>query len=201
MSKKLYHIPFFNVNSFIKENREIIQNSINNKIYYNYIKPFAKSYYYLEIQKFIKMLKIESDLQFAIKTTNYFNSEYFLNEVFKNLNLAKFDLKNITTNEFMYLFLYILNKYNKNLSDNFLDKLFLHYHVMLNKDLNNRLNHKEIVLSLIKLNYYTIKESFGEVDSQAFFKIFINEKLEIEEYGKSIKTLRKKSYKKLLDYF
>jgi hypothetical protein len=51
---------------------------------------------------------------------------------------------------------------------------------------------------LAKSKKVTLKESFGEENGSAFFKLFVDGKICIGERGKRIKTLRKKAYKRLL---
>jgi hypothetical protein len=79
----------------------------------------------------------------------------------------------------------------------FIQKTFLHYHTAFNAESNIHIDHQEMSHALAKSKKVTLKESFGEEDGGSFFKIYIDDKIQVEERGKRIKTLRKKAYKRL----
>ncbi len=83
--------------------------------------------------------------------------------------------------------------------ENFAQKTLLHYHTGFNTESNIQIDHQDICHTLAKTKKITLKESFGEEgEKAAYFKIFIDGIIAIEERGKRIKTLCKKAYKRLL---
>jgi predicted nucleotidyltransferase len=65
-----------------------------------------------------------------------------------------------------------------------------------NSDIN--IDHKEIVVYLAKQKGIKLKESFGEDEKGAYFSLKVGDE-SITLRGKSIKSLRKKVYKKALE--
>jgi len=81
-----------------------------------------------------------------------------------------------------------------------LPKSFLHYHSLLNKSSNIRLDYRDIAIALAKNKNIQLKESFGETkEGDSFFKIFLNSEIVVNKRGKSIKTLRKIAYREVID--
>ena len=193
MAKKVYHIPLQQTLEFIKANKAELKYMLNNTKLLEYNKLLGKSYYCLEIEKFINFFKIDKDPTFRLKTLEYFNSIKFLEEIYKLLNFSN-------QKDFFYSFCYVLNKKIPKLFELFMQKVFLHYHTAFNKNSNITIDYKEMALTLIKSKNITIKESFGENEENSFFKILLDDKIVIDERGKLIKTLRKKAYKNLFYY-
>jgi teichoic acid transport system ATP-binding protein len=98
----------------------------------------------------------------------------------------------------IYAFCYILESRNKELFKNFLEKVFIHFSSFVNRNSDININHKEIVVYLAKQKGIKLKESFGEDEKEAYFSLKIDDK-SITFKGKSIKSLRKKVYKKALE--
>lgn len=78
-------------------------------------------------------------------------------------------------------------------------KLFLHFHETLNRDTNVVIDYKGMAKTIAQTRKLDLKESFGESEGKAFFRLMLNGRIAVEEEGRSIKTLRKKAYKKLLN--
>ena len=199
MAKKIYNIPLSKVQVFIKEHRTVLNKILSNKQYLEYVKRFGKSYYDQEIESFITFFKIDKDIPYALKTVNYLSSNSFYEEIFALLNFSQFDFDKykIAQRDFFYGFCYVLKKRDDELLKTLLAKLFLHFHSSQNENSNININFKEMTKALAKTNKLLIKESFGEDENSWYFKIFVDGKDFIELRGKSIKTLRKKAYRKL----
>jgi hypothetical protein len=75
---------------------------------------------------------------------------------------------------------------------------FIHYSSFIAKNSDIELNHESIVRFLAKQRDIKLKESFGEDKEEAYFCLKIDDK-SITFKGKSIKSLRKKVYKKALE--
>ncbi|MDD3466478.1 MAG: hypothetical protein PHE67_04935, partial [Campylobacterales bacterium] len=73
---------------------------------------------------------------------------------------------------------------------------FLHFSPTFTPKSNVKINHEAMVRNLLKPKIP--KESFGESEEGAFFKIILDSVTVVEMKGKSIKTLRKKCYDTLL---
>jgi len=202
MAKHFYHIPLQKTLSFIKTHKSTLRTLATDKRRLDYQKQLGKSYYMLEIEIFIDFFKIDKDLDYALKTIEYFNARVFMTEIDKILNFSQFELltKNIDTKEFFYAFCYLYAKEDTEDFSLFIQKTFLHYHTAFNSNSNIHIDFQELSQTLAKSKNITIKESFGEEKENAFFRIWIEDKIEIEEQGKRIKTLRKKAYKRLFYY-
>jgi len=206
MAKKIYHIPLDGTRVFIKENRADINKLLNDKQYLQYNQKFGKTHYELEIEKFITFFHINKNIAYSLQTINYLSSSLFFENIFTLLNFNQFDFikSKINQKEFFYGFCYILHTKNNKLFEYLLEKLFIHFHSTLNNNTNTNIDFKEMAKELLKMKKLTLKESFGENESNAYFKIFITDTPNIEVEGSSIKTLRKKAYRKLfyklLDY-
>ncbi len=202
MAKHIYHIPLQNTLHFIKNNKTQLKHLTTDKKQLEYYKLLGKSYYYLQIEEFIAFFKIDKDLSYALNTIEYFNSVIFLDEVFKSLNFTQFNLEegNVNPKDFFYAFCYLYFQNSAEDFNLFMQKTFLHYHTAFNKNSNININHKEMCHTLAKSKNMVLKESFGEDDTKSFFKIFLDDKIIINENGRLIKTLRKKAYKKLFYY-
>ena len=202
MAKKVYHIPLQKSLQFIKANKAEINRLTIDKKYLEYCKLLGKSYYHLQIEKFINFFKIDKDLTHSLKTIEYFNSIKFFDEITHLLNFSQFDLEksNTSKKDFFYALFYIFNKNDNELFELFIHKIFLHYHTAFNNSSNISIDYKEMAQTIARSKELAIKESFGEDDKNSFFKILLNDKVIIDEKGKLIKTLRKKAYKNLFFY-
>lgn len=202
MAKKIYHIPLDITRVFIKENKSILNKLLNDKQYLEYTKRFGKSYYDKHIEEFIIFFKIDKNITYALKTINYLSSNSFFDDIFELLNFSQFDFKssNISQRDFFYGFCCIMTKEDEELFEYLLHKLFIHFHATLNNDTNINIDFKDMAKDLANTKKMKLKESFGEDELGGYFKININDKVFVNLKGKSIKTLRKKAYKKLFYY-
>jgi hypothetical protein len=122
-----------------------------------------------------------------------------MTELHKILNLSQFELSQhqVETKAFFYAFCYHYAKNDAEAFALFMQKTFLHYHTAFNAVSNIHIDHQEMSHALAKSKKVTLKESFGEEEGCSFFKIYIDDKIQVEERGKRINTLRKKAYKRL----
>ena len=196
MAKKVYHIPIQQAHAFIKNNKLTLIKLTREPKYLEYSKLLGKSYYSLEIEIFIKFFKIDKSLDYSLSTMEYFHSTNFLNEVFKLLNFSQFEIES-KQKDFFYGFCLLFYQQDASAFSAFMQKLFLHYHTAFNSHSNIEIDYQEMSHSLLKSQKRECRDSFGEEKEEAFFKILIDEGVEIIEIGKRIKTLRKKAYKRL----
>jgi len=182
MAKKIYNIPLQKVKEF-KKHTKITQTEF-------YI-TFGRVHYTIEIEKFIYSLKLQKDKTNAIKITKEFLNQKFIEQVSTLLEFSQKD------ESLFYAFCYELYLKEKELFELFLEKLFIHFYSSYTKKSKIIIDYVEMAKELAKLKHLKLKDSFGEVDKKSFFKIYVNGKVVIELYGNSIKTLRKKAYKKL----
>ena len=199
MAKHLYHIPLQNTLTFIKTHKSTLNTFLKNKKLLAYHAQLGKSYYTLEVETFITFFKIDKELDYALKTLEYFHSSVFMAELYKVLNFSQFELEahKVQSKEFFYAFCYVYAKHDAQNFALFIDKTFLHYHTAFNAESNIHIDHKEMSHTLAKGKKLSIKESFGEEGEESFFTLRLNDALVVEEKGKRIKTLRKKAYKRL----
>ncbi len=130
----------------------------------------------------------------------FFNSNIFFKKLYEHLNFSAFLKPTDDIKAFSYGFVAIFFAIDKELCKKLFQKLFLHYQSSVNNPSNIEINFKDIVTTLAKLRKQNIKESFGEdKNKKAFFKLYVDEKLEVSLSGKSIKTIRKKAYKALFE--
>jgi len=202
MAKHFYQIPLEKSLIFTKENKSSLNRFVTDKKRLAYYRDFGKSYYNLEIEEFIKFFKIDKDLDYALKTVEYFNSKVFIEHIQKVLNFSMFKLQENGVNgkEFFYAFCYLYSSKDKEGFNHFMQKSFLHYHNGFKNESDIKIDYKEFSLAIAKSKRVEIKESFGENEKGSFFKLFVNGKQVVDEQGKRIKTLRKKAYKKLFYY-
>ncbi|WP_320035777.1 hypothetical protein [Halarcobacter sp.] len=198
MAKHIYHLPLQDTLKFFKENKTFINEGLNNTAIFEYRKLYGRTFYELQIKEFIEFFKIDKDLSYALKTINYFKSENFLNNIYTFLNIdTRNSSKSIPNRDFLYTMIYIFNDKNKELCNKFFHKVFLHFFTTLNQNTNTQIDYIDLSKTLAKNRKIVLKDSFGEKEDNSYFKIFLNDKIEVEHYGKSIKTLRKKAYKQL----
>ena len=202
MAKHFYHIPLQRTLQFIKENKSQLNSIYHDKKQLAYYKELGKSYFALEVEKFIEFFKIDSSIEYAVKSLEYFNSLIFVDELYKILNFSQFKLEDekFEKKSFFYAFCYLYAKRERDEFELFFQKTFLHYHTSFNQNSNIEINHKEICHALAKSKQLTLKESFGEDDDGGFFKLLVDEEVVIDEKGNRIKSLRKKAYKKMMKH-
>lgn len=196
MAKHIYHIPLKDIKNLILINSSKINEVLNNKQVFEYRKSFGKSYYMLEIEKFIEFFKINKDYEYALKTIKYFTSENFMKEIYKLLNLDDLNIA-INLRDYFYCLIFILKKEDIELFHKFFHKVFLHFHSSLNNSSKINIDFIDLAKTLAKNRKIKLKESFGEDENESYFKIYCDDILKIDFRGKSIKSLRKKAYKRL----
>ena len=201
LAKKLYAVPLRKALELVKEHKSSFRKLAQDRKLLEFYKLLGKSYYLLEIEKFIKFYKIDKDANYALKVLESFNSKVFIKELSLRLNFAQFGLEksNIELKEFFYGYLYLMQSLDRELFEHFLEKLFIHYHIAFKANTSIDINFKEMAIAIAKNRKLSIKESFGESEAgKAFFKIIEDGKTVVNREGKSIKTLRKQAFK---DYF
>jgi hypothetical protein len=77
MAKKVYHIPLQQALDFTKTNKSTLTKLTNNPKNLEYSKLLGRSYYTLEIEKFIRFFKIDKDVNYALSSIEYFHSNIF----------------------------------------------------------------------------------------------------------------------------
>lgn len=202
MAKHFYHIPLHNALGFIKAHKSQLNQLTQNKKQLEYNKLLGKSYYLLQLETFVSFFKIDKDLDYALKTMEYFNSVLFLDTLSKSMNFSQFKLleNQVQNKDFFYAFCYLYAQQSPEAFVHFMQKTFIHYHTAFNQNTTTKIDHKEMCQTLLKSKKMTVKESFGENEKGSFFKILMDDKVIISEKGKVIKTLRKKVYKNLFYY-
>jgi len=202
MSKKINHIPLEKTRVFIAKNKAKLNKILTNKQHLQYSQRFGKNHFENKIEDFIIFFRIDKNISYALQTINYFNSNKFVENISNLLNFKQFDFDKNKTNqkEFFYGFCYILYINEKELFETFCEKLFVHFHSSLNTNTSTNIDFKDMAIELAKTKKIKLNESFGELDKQSYFIIKNENKILVDIKGKSIKTLRKKAYKKLFYY-
>ena len=197
MAKKLYAIPLKQLLIFIKENRSEIYKIDKDVKYKEYSVILGKSYYILVIEEFLHKFKIQKNLDMFLKMMSYFNSNSFIDEI---LQLLNFKLFKIRSKEFFYGFVFVLQSKDRVLFEKFFETLFIHFSSFVNQNSNITINYKDIVTFLAKQKNLEIKESFGKLANKdmVYFKLGVGDKIVVKN-GKSIKVLRKKVYREMID--
>lgn len=196
MARKLYSIHYEKVAHFVKINKAEIKAHLTSASF-EYAKLFGNTLYEMRIKKFLEQFKIEKDKSYALEVISYFKSVIHIEKMLAHIGLSVFMEKN--PKELFYVFVYILEQSkDEDIKDIFFYQSFLFYVFSLNKSSNIIIDHKKMSLSLMKTSCpnITIKESFGENDNQAYFILTLSNGDTFKEVGTSIKTLRKKVYKK-----
>ena len=201
MAKKLYAIPLKKVLTLTNDHKSTFNTLTKNRQHLEYAKLLGKSYFSLEVEKFIQFFHIDKETGYALKTLESLHSKVFIDELSLRLNFTQYALEehNIETKAFFYGYMYLLQGLDKALFEHFLEKLFIHYHIAFNSSSGTEINFMQMANSLAKNRKLDIKESFGETEpNKAYFKLLENGKTLVFKEGKSIKTLRKQAYK---EYF
>ena len=200
MSKKFYHIPLQKMRLFLKNNKSELNATLKNYDASMYAKNFGRAYYELEIEEFILFFKIDANLGYALKTINYFHSEVFLKILYEQLNFEQFEGTNISDKEIFYIIVYLYKKYKPKEFHTFIHSFMLHFFSSSQDSSKLYVNHKDMLNTLVTQNKGVLKETFGESEGKSYFKLTLNESFTMQLEGKSIKTLRKKLYKKFFLY-
>ena len=206
MSKKLYSVGFEKTKLFIEKNKKLFRENINDNNKLHFYSTFGKSYYELEIFDFFKKHSIQKDTSYSMKLFNHFKSNEFILQTLKYSGLLDIltdeEKSNENNKEFLisyfYNCCYLLNEKIKNdkAEETFFYLNFLHHSSSFSSSNNININHEAIIKNILKPEFP--KESFGEINNEAFFKLIYKNEVIISLNGTSIKTLRKKAYKQFL---
>ena len=197
MAKKLYALPLKQLLDFIKENKSEIYRLDKDAKYKEYAVMLGKSYYVLYVEEFLHKFRIEKNIDIFLKMMNYFNSNTFIDEIFHLLNFKAFKIQ---PKEFFYGFVFLLQSKDRVLFEKFFEATFIHFSSFVNQNSNITINYKDIVTFLAKQRNLEVQESFGELANKdmAYFRLSVGDETVVKN-GKSIKVLRKKVYKQMLD--
>lgn len=196
MARKLYSVKYEKVAQFVKSNRAEIKAHLSSN-HFEYAKLFGNTLYELRIKNFIEQFKIEKDKSYALEVISFFKSSAHIEKLLSHIGLL---YDNKTPKEIFYIFVYVLEHSKaEDIKDIFFYQSFLFYLFTVNKSSDIHIDHKPMSLSLLKTSYpnITVKESFAENADGVYFAIKLSSGYEITENGTSIKTLRKKVYKRL----
>ncbi|WP_456401149.1 hypothetical protein [Persephonella sp.] len=210
MGRRLKFIGFDNINRYISEKEEKIQEIINNSTSFEYAKTLGKAIYHLKIKEFIERFKLDKNKSYRLKVFNTLSSFECINELYKRTDFQKllkgnYDKASILNT--FYVVVYQINEdLNKETKEDYLSRdieerifirYFLHFYLSTRPDKGRNIDYQNMVKVLLKGKIADIKERTINVNgSVAFILIFNNEEI-FNQMGKSIKTLRKKAYKKL----
>jgi len=125
MAKKLYHLPVQQLKIFITHQKSTLRSDIKNSKKLEYVKRFGKASYLLEVERFICFLKIEKNLDHALKLIKYFESEAFIQEISMLMRLQDFCEGK---REHFYLVLHHLKEREPELFFTFLHQCFMHFY-------------------------------------------------------------------------
>ncbi len=201
MAKHFYHIPLQSTLHFIRDHRSDLQTLANDTKMLYYRSQIGKSIYILEIEKFIAFFKIDKETDYALKTLEYFTSKPFIDEMARLLHFEQFTLadRKVENKSFFFGFCAVYADREPDLFSHFIEKTLLHYHSAFHKSANIVIDYRDMCHYLAKSKHIALKESFGEVEGDSFFKIAVNGTPAVSLRGKRIKTLRKKAYRQLLN--
>jgi len=197
MAKKLYSVGLEKSLKDLENIKSELNRLTKENQYLELHQLRGKAYYFLEIEKFINFFKIDKDTTYTLKTIEYFNAKIFIQIVAKHFNFTQYKIKEENLKPFFYAFCSLFERFDSESFSNLFFKLFLHYHSQVNNSSNIEIDFKDICQLLAKNRDLTIKESYKEVENRVVFNLLLNKKVALSLKGKSIKTLRKKAYKKL----
>ncbi|WP_457624687.1 hypothetical protein [Persephonella sp.] len=213
MGRKLRFIGVEKINKYISEKEEIIQEILNNPTYFEYAKTFGKAAFYLKIKEFIERFKLDKNKSYGLKVFNVLSSFECINELFKRTYFQKLIKGNYEKSNVMstfYVFVYLMNKELQEKSGNFhksrdIDerlfvRYFLHFYLSTRPDGGRNVNYQDMVKYLLKGKIADIRERVLNLNGSTNYILIFNGKEVFNETGRSIKTLRKKGYKKLFYY-
>lgn len=197
MARKLYSIKYEEVSNFIKNNKTKIDEYLLSTSF-EYAKLFGNAIYEMKIKNFIEQFKIDKDKVYALEVVSFFKSSSYIEKILSHIGtLSPTDKK---SKDLFYVLVYVLeHSKSEDIKEILFFRSFLFYVFSIKKSSNINIDHKRMSLSLLKTSYTNIvvKESFSENTECAFFTIKLSNGYKITENGNSIKTLRKKVYKRL----
>lgn len=206
MSKKLYAIGFEKVKTFAQEHKSHFRATLNDTSSTHVMAVFGKSHYELAILDFFKSHSILKNPSYAMRLLEYFKSSDFIIQTLQHSGLYTLltlsEKKGANVNDLLVRYFYacchLLHEKFKNDEINralfYLN--FIHHAAQVQAKSGIEKNPEAMAKHLLKPKIP--KESFGESEEGAFFKLILDSVSVVEQKGKSIKTLRKKSYAILL---
>jgi len=211
MAKKLYSTGIRYVQQFITEHKSHINALLQNPLSFEYSKIFGRSHYEIKIQEFIEAFKIDKDLDYAVSVLNNYKSYTFIYELYRRLNLERFETPKVAQmplhaqkdmhKSIFYTFVFYVQSLPDPLHEEIHKRLFrfyfLHMLMMVHRKSNLVLDYQKLCQGLLKQKQLNVKESFHTQEDKAVFKLFLSGRELLQMEGKSLKTLRKKAYKKL----
>jgi len=211
MGRKLKFVGFDKINKYIDEKEDIIIQTFKNPVKFEYSRTFGKAIYHLKIKQFIEQFRLNKNISYALKTFNLLSTYECINEFIERTKLKNLiehtqdqsTYKNQALNKF-YSFVSILTEDNSNFSkeiqERIFQKYFLHYYLWVRADKGREINYQDMVKYLLKGKIADVKEQYKQLEDKVIFNLIFNGELITSLEGKSIKTLRKKAYKKLFFY-
>lgn len=211
MGRKLKFVGFDKIDKYINEKEDIIIQTFKNPVKFEYSRTFGKAIYHLKIKHFIEQFRLNKNISYALKTFNLLSSYECINEFIERTKLKNFIentkdknlYKNQVLNKF-YSFVFILTEDNSSFSKKIQERIFqkylLHYYLWVRADRGRELNYQNMVKYLLKGKIADVKEQPKQLEDKVIFNLIFNGELITSLEGKSIKTLRKKAYKKLFFY-
>ena len=206
MSKKLYAVGFEKVKAFANEHKTHFRTTLNDTKTLHMMAIFGKSHYELSILEFFKSHRIHQNLAYALRLLEHFKTTDFIVQTLQHSGLyalltptQKSDsAKNELLVRYFYACVYLLHEKLKDEAINraIFELNFLHHSAQTQTESGIEKNSEAMARNLLKPKIP--KESFGESEEGAFFKLILDSVTVVEMKGKSIKTLRKKSYDTLL---
>jgi len=190
MAKKLYHLPLQRIRTFLSEHKSTLGSNLKNSKKLEYSKRFGKAYYLLEIERFVSFLKIDKELEYALKLIGYFESKKFIDQL---INLMELESFCEAKREHLYSVLHYLQEHEPKLFADFLQQSFMHYHTSQTQ--TPKTNPQTLATALAKSKKIDFKESFGEEEGEAYFRIVVGGVVVVEKRGKMIRRLKKEAYK------
>jgi hypothetical protein len=213
MAKRLYHIGIDKIKTYILNQKSKIAQNIHDKDRFEISKVFGRTYYEVALHDFCMKYKIDKNIKYQLQVINIFKSSQFITDFYNILSLTIFEeghhfqmIENDTLKDYQksifYIFIYFLhtnvNESKKEIADKLLSQYFFHHLSTINKANNIVLNYQNMTRSYIKGKNIVLKESYKiDENVNVNFKIFVNQEVRIDLNGKSVKTLRKKAYKKI----
>jgi hypothetical protein len=204
MAKKFYSIGFEKIKTFVLKNKKQFRENLSSEALFHINAIFGKAYYDKAILDFFKSHAIFKDTKRTMDIYAHLHSSNFIKNTSSYCgfdSLLTTDEKSKYTNDedlknFFYGVVFIFfEKLYDDISLSLFERNFFHFVATLNQKSDIKLNYEAMTKAFLKPKIP--KESFGEDDNGAFFKIIVDSQELISLSGASIKTMRKKGYKML----
>lgn len=194
MAKKHYHIPVKQAQHFFKTHRHVLQKSIDDPKLLEYRSLFGKSSFDHFMESYFRFFKIDKNPSAAIQHYHYFRSDAFIDPLVSMLGLEAV----VSEKSHFYVFVWLFCERDPQQCEQWLHHAFLHYGAMQNSNSGIQIDYKAITEILARQLGIKVSESFGERGDGVFFRLIRDEEIAVELEGRSIKTLRKRAYKRFL---